>query len=219
MEDTPDIAEQPIVKDTEFTCVVDANEIVSIDNSELVNAIALLGDRVAGAMASLENTTSVLIKEPSWVSTADLLFPLFVAFIGAFSAYLFNLFHWETVKKKEKISSIGNALFVLIDEFESMSIYYWNESWCAEKRDEISTKEIQMKSKVFLMSKYIDLVTSQLKRKGSNELVKNLNSFRSEIFDVATGDGFETVTRVASKSKAMCISKMCAEIKIIISMI
>ncbi|MBQ0725278.1 MAG: hypothetical protein KBT50_09715, partial [Cycloclasticus sp.] len=84
---------------------------------------------------------------------------------------------------------------------------------------EAHTLEIQIKSNRQLTSKYIKSISLQLSGKQYDPVKKKLKDFDQEMFDLITGDGFESQSREISKSKATQISKRCVSIKAAVIML
>lgn len=117
------------------------------------------------------------------------------------------------VEKRQKISGARLALSTLISDLESVAVNYWLRDYTENDRLEIQAAEISIKTKIPLISNYTKLIAPQLGSNISASRKKKFEDFPLDIFDLATGDGFESVSKESSKSKAMKISKLCLEIK------
>lgn len=184
-----------------------------INDSKLIDAITSLNVDISEAITLLSTTLSAINTASGGITWLQLLSAIFVAFTGALSAYLFNLFHWRMVEKKQKISRTGGALNSLINELEIIAIDYWVKGYVEENKNEIHVTEISIKSKLFIISKYIKNITSKLNSNEMKSTKQKLENFNSGIFDLVTGDKFESKSRKASKSMALLISKRCSIIK------
>jgi len=145
-----------------------------------------------------------------------------VAIIGAFSAYLFNYFHWKTVKRNEHLSLMCSDLRVLISDLESISVMYWLRDYDELEKYENHISEINIKSYLKLIRENIRNLSNELNELNTfklEQLNKGLNNFSSEIYDLITGDDFESLNRKAQKNKAHQISYRCSIIKSKISTI
>lgn len=159
-----------------------------------------------------EISEGLAVVEP--LPIADWIIP---ALVGAFSAYLFNYFHWKMVEKKRGLSKIGNVLSGLIQEFQIASSNYWLNGYTKENKQQFVADEIQIISLHRSIVKHIDLLVPVLSKKGHTLVRRELIHFRSEIFDIATGGKFGSKERKASKSTAMKIHRLCADVRARIS--
>ena len=190
---------------------VDSIEAQLGNDQDLTDAVLTTGETVSEAIARLESTLSMLLSASDTITPTEIGFAVFVAFVGALSAYLFNLFHWRTVAKREKLSGVGNALTILIDKLESTAVEYWIRE-CKEENKEIDrAMEISLKTKTRLVARYVDLFVSGHKDNATWKDLQKLRSFKGEIFDVVTGEEFESRSRKASKAKALKISNLCSD--------
>ena len=190
---------------------------ITSSNESVTKEITLLSDRISDEVMHLTETISSLHVPSIGIASEQVYFAVFIAFMGAFSAYLFNLFHWVMVNKKQRKDGIGIALSVLVGELESISVTYWLNDYDKECKQKIHATEIAIKSKIRLIIRYIGILSAELNSKKSESNRKELKDFSLDIYDLVTGDDFESVSRVASKSKAIKISTKCSDIKAMIS--
>jgi len=179
--------------------------------------------------SSVENISNSLIKIESLLAKLEPaqdvitlnqgIYGLFVVLVGALSAYFFNYLHWKMESKKNKLSVLSDALSSLIDELESVSVHYWLMPYQSDSQPEAHALEIKIKANRQLASKYIRLITSRLSDKDDGLTKKELEDFDQEMFEIITGDGFESQSREVSKPKAAEISKRCVSIKAAIVML
>jgi hypothetical protein len=121
---------------------------------------------------------------------------------------LFNRFHWLWTEKKKKETESFNKLSIIIRELETLAVEYWTKDYSNDDKK----NEVYIKSKIRLIQKYIRVINTKEKS------IKNeLDGFLSDIFDLVTGDEFESKKRKSSKSKAISISYKCADIFAVIS--
>jgi len=186
-------------------------------DSNISDAVTASGENISDALLQIQTTLNSLIENSSGINSSQVIFAMFIAFIGALSAYLFNFFHWKMVEKKGKISKIAIGLSDLIHDLEEVSVSYWVCDYKEEKQQEIHVAEISIKSKRHLISKYIRIISTELNTIKTASVKQHLEEFNLDIFDLVTGDGFESKTRVASKQKAMEIAKRCSDVKAMIS--
>lgn len=128
--------------------------------------------------------------------------PIIAAIMGAFLGYYFNRYHWSWTEKKKKEADVFTNLSALISEIEALSVEYWTK----DRGEDDEKKEVYIHSKSRLLRKYVRFVDKK------HKLIKeDLDSFVSDLFDLVTGDDFESKDRKASKQKAINISYRCAD--------
>lgn len=189
-------------------------------DSEIVVAIESLGDVLGERIAHLASTVSLLAPPSDDFSLRKIFIALFVVFIGAFSAYIFNFLHWKMVDKRNKLSKIGESLNILIKDLEVCAIEYWTKDYNELEQHQINVLEISLKSRLLLIPKYILILNAELAgldRKKHTLTTNKLTEFGCQIFDLVTGGEFESKQRKASKSKAMRISSQCSNVRAKIS--
>jgi len=153
----------------------------------------------------IEMANAILYANPESHNDPKIFIPIISAIIGASSAYSFNFFHWKMVERKKKESESLSMLSTLITEIETLTVDYWTKD---------QKNEVYIKSRIRLLTKYIRLINN---KKSYKNISNDIDSFASDIFDLVTGDEFESKNRKASKPKAMSISLRCADIRAIIS--
>lgn len=176
--------------------------------TDTVSSNSLLNENIN---RSIETLNKILSSQLESSNGFHLPIPIIAAIIGAFSAYSFNYFHWKMVEKKKKNSELLLMLSTLITELETLAVNYWSRDQNKEDRKD----EVYIKSRIRLLTKYKKQIN---KNKNSNkDIIDDLESFGSDIFDLTTGDDFEMNNRKASKQKAINISYRCSDIRAIIS--
>lgn len=129
--------------------------------------------------------------------------PIISVIIGAIIGFILNQYHWKRTEKEKKNANSFTKIFTLISELESLSVGYWIKDTC---EDDVKT-EVYIKSRIRLLTNYVKSVDAK-----QVEIKTELEKFISEIFDLVTGDEFESKDRKASKSKATSISYRCTDI-------
>lgn len=133
----------------------------------------------------------------------EYLMPIISVIIGGFLGFFLNEYHRRVAEEKEKNTNFFTKIFTLISELESLSVGYWIKDTC---EDDVGT-EVYIKSRIRLLTNYVESVDAK-----RVEIKTELEKFISEIFDLVTGDEFESKDRKASKSKATSISYRCTDI-------
>ena len=176
-------------------------------SSDIVGAIHQMSHDLVGAVAVASSDASV----------EKIGFAIFVAFIGAFSAFLFNFLHWRVTQKRQDMTSLGQNLIDLIDRLETLSVEYWVASYDDSAKDALSVSEVHIKTLLRQINKYEIVLSNGLRGKKYSDVRLKLNEFSSEIYDLVTGDGFESTTREPSKMKAIKIARECSDARVAVS--
>jgi hypothetical protein len=135
---------------------------------------------------------------------------IIASIVGAFSAFIFNIFHWQIVDKRNNLTSLGKLVDSTIQELEAKAVKYWVASEAIQLEDKKSL-EIEIKSYCLLNNKLIIEFNAKISDKASISTMHSLNSFKDDIYDLVTGGEFESVSRVSEPRKAGKISKMCTK--------
>jgi len=194
----------------------DFSEAIVSSSSNISQSIRGLESVITSASESLKTTMLSVNDGMTWDT---FVFAIAVAFIGALSAFLFNYFHWVVVREKEYVSGIGGDLLELIEKIELLSLKYWVSDASNMNAGERHVSEVLMKSLLRQINSHIDLFLDVLKKDVCSKEKEGFSVFRSDIYDLVTGNGFESVERKASKSTASKISTKCSKIRIKISRI
>ncbi len=188
--------------------VITHDLLVSSEN--ISKAITVASLKIDKSIGQFEGTLLSLLS--SSTNTA-LIQMIFVAIAGAFSAYLFNWFHWRMAEKKKKVSRISSELLSVINDLESISTDYWVRGYKEEDKEDIHIKEALIKSKVKLIPRYIKIIIPELKARNIEQKKEKLENFGMNIFEWATGDDFESKNRKPLKGRASKIINKCSDIK------
>lgn len=152
---------------------------------------------------SIELLNSTLVSQSDNNSFIEPFIPLISVITGAFIGFFCNRFHWIWTEKEKKKTDSFAKIFTLINELETLSVEYWTKDHCEDDKK----NEVYIKSKIRLLTKYVRFVDAK-----QEAIKKDLDNFTSEIFDLVTGDEFESKNRKTSKKKAISISYRCADI-------
>ncbi|MCO6428078.1 hypothetical protein [Nitrosomonas communis] len=152
---------------------------------------------------SIELLNSTLVSQSENNSFIKPFIPIISVIIGVILGFISTRFHWEWTEKEKKKTDSFTKISTLISELETLSVEYWTKDHC---EDDEKT-EIYIKSKIRLLTKYVKSIDAKQKT-----IKQELDNFTSDIFDLVTGDEFESKDRRASKNKAISISYRCTDI-------
>lgn len=176
------------------------------EQTDLVNQIA--------------NATTKIIEAVNLSTNDGTLSAVFVAIVGALSAFLFNYLQQLNDRRINRIKNTSKSIVDLITSLEETSLKYWVTGYDQNKKDESSIDEARIKSLNLIIGKHIEKLLCYLsKRVKVKYNAQKLESFPSDIFGLTTGGDFESPNRIASKNTATAISKKCLEATTIIKAI
>lgn len=132
---------------------------------------------------------------------------------GAFVAYAFNLFHWFSTEKIRKTEQLCNSIYTIIDKIEDSSIRYWLTA--PDDSNGAITKQLEISIKSLLRTQ-ISLTESLAKLSKKPSRIKTLQeaqTLNNRLFELSTGDDFESKCRRVRPTRCHNISRACAEIR------
>lgn len=141
-----------------------------------------------------------------------------LALAGALSAFAFNLIQKLLDAKSVRLTKSGDAMLLLIKEFEEIAVRYWVRGHNSLNDDAESNTcdQINIKAMLMTLDKNVNLMLGNLPFKNRDSNKQKLSAFSSDVYDLASGDDFESEMRPPNKGKAFAISKRCSEAKAII---
>lgn len=141
-----------------------------------------------------------------------------LALAGAFSAFAFNLIQKLIEAKSVRLTKSGDAMLLLIKEFEEITVRYWVRGHDTSNSDVESNicDQINIKAMLMTLDKNVNIMLENLPLKNKAYNKQKLSAFSSDVYDLASGDDFESEIRPPNKGKAFAISKKCSDAKAII---
>lgn len=209
----------------------DCIETVTTLNESLSTAINTSSTNIIQSLRHLESSlvdssellsselSRTILSVNDGVTNKTLFFAIFISFIGAFSAFVFNLLYWRVIRKKQILSNLGKDLLDLIENIESLALTYWVNEYDEKETKTYHISEIEIKTSLRQLNKHVRIFSETIKGKIYSDEKNQLDSFVSNIYDLVTGDGFESKTRESSKPKAMKIARECSDARVVISLI
>lgn len=182
--------------------------------TDAAHAVNSLNGTLQAGLQQLSETLASLLGQTTTLQQIEL--GVFLAIIGAFSAFCFNYLHWKMVSRRERTQALGVALSSLIEDLEKLAVEYWTQDYSSTSQHQNQITEVHLKSKLRLVPRYVDLYVRDLRPTAEKTSKRKLKEFPSEIFDLVTGDEFESKSRNASKQKASKITFQCSDIRVVI---
>lgn len=146
-----------------------------------------------------------------WIKILEI---IFTGAIGAFSAYLFNLFHWKRVEKirlqEQKISSI----LKILEQVRVTAIKYWSSSYTDDEATKIQDEALIKILLLFQNRQLLDFCSNYQDSMMTSELHLILG-FSSEIFDLITGEDFESKSKPIDHMKCKSIASKYYKVEVI----
>lgn len=173
---------------------------------------------------SISNTSSIhlntigenLLKIQSTISSSNwdaVLIACIGAVAGAVAGFVFNWLYSIATRKRDNLSKLVDALHSHICELETVAVAYWLRSYNDSVSVELVAEEIKIKASLRVLRYLSQNFLEHVNKDKNSELEKEINKFSHDIYDVITGDEFETKNLEPSKEKAQKISVECVMIR------
>lgn len=148
-------------------------------------------------------------------TTTKIIEVLASGFFGALAAYLFNLFHWRTTEKIRKIEQLCTNISRITDKLEEETIRYWLTPPPNNDIEKALTKqlEISIKSLIRTQVSLTEKLSEISSQKNKRDALKKSKELNDRLYEIATGEEFESKSRKAKPGKCNIISRTCAEIR------
>ncbi|MDH0053813.1 hypothetical protein [Pantoea ananatis] len=138
---------------------------------------------------------------------------IWLALIGALSAFLFNIVQKRYEKSSVKLSKSGEATLSLIKELEAISVEYWLKGYDDKDIEKSQLSEINIKAMLMTLDANIKTIIDNLPMVNKTENKTYLRDFSSGIYDLASGGDFESTSRRANRRTASKIARKCSDAK------
>lgn len=175
------------------------------NDTNIVKSISIASDKITNALNHPKVTP--------FFSTA-LLIPVITGLVGASAAFFYNKLHWYSVKsREEKIKKI-DALIEIVISLEEVAVDYWMKNYAKKLSRDNKKAEIKIKSHLALINTLIkDVIDNEPSRK-QDKLRDKFIIPHGELFDLITGDDFESSSRKSNPSKSDQISSKCLKFRV-----
>lgn len=132
-------------------------------------------------------------------------------FFGALAAYFFNVIHWFTSEKIRKFDDSVTRLISQMEQLHDISIRYWSSEYQDDLTGRIQDESV-IKSLLFVYNRVITHFTSTYSDSLNSSDLHYLNASRSVIFDLVSGDSFETSAKKTDIAKCKKISSRLSKL-------
>tara|TARA_R110001592_G_scaffold127205_1_gene338837 strand:- start:5702 stop:6370 length:669 start_codon:yes stop_codon:yes gene_type:complete len=186
------------------------NNCVS-DSANLVLSDSTLAE-LEGIHKSLDSISGALLTINSF-SLSDMLLPLVGAVVGAFAAYVFNIFHWRYTRELDNRSAVVNSLREQVAALEIEAISYWIDKTDASNLKEMKLCSIKIKTCFPTMVRHLALIEDKVSGSAHEKVVSSVKDMLSELYDLVTSGDFESHGRESDDAKASKAARLCGKIQ------
>lgn len=186
-------------KESPNNSVKDINTIIEVASSNIVNAIQHPP------------------KAP--LLSSSLITALISTTCAATAAFIYNKIHWHSVVKREAKTKLLESISDVVNELRTDAISYWLKGYSKKSAKTLLEEEMRIKASLNIINSTITIYISQVSRLKRKETEQKLRAFHNELFDIITGDDFETQTRKQDKSKVSAISTKCVAFRVLLNTI
>lgn len=179
--------------------VKDINAIIETASSDIVNAI----------------------KHPpkAPLVSSSLITALISTICAATAAFIYNKIHWYSVVKRETRTNLLESISDVVNELRTDAISYWLKGYSRKSAKSLLEEEMRIKASLNIINSTITIYASKISRRKKKDIEPKLRAFHDELFDIITGDDFETQGRKQDKGKVSAISTKCVAFRVMLNTI
>ncbi|MBO2617670.1 MULTISPECIES: hypothetical protein [Shewanella] len=195
-------------------------------NSELISLKKIINQQgnityeLLGAYErEIAKTNNHLIKIDKTISSIpDGSYPLTIisgllsACVAAGAAFLLNYLFWRKIRKHNRVSHFAQLSIEHLDLFEKITTEYWSTGYNKNRIAKNKILEARIKSNFIVLKTCLEEFKKRVPDKFQNDK-KIITTFIEDIFEIATGDQFESSQRKPNLSLSKRISVSCSSIK------
>lgn len=130
-------------------------------------------------------------------------------FVGALAAYLFNLFHWKTTERLRKLELVSQSIIDNTVKIEHAAVEYWLSGSGQNEQEKLRLKhlEITIKSLLLNQNSSTSKLISICRIRKQAEIAESIKKMNNRLYDLATGEEFESAQKPSRPSKCNRITK------------
>ncbi|CAI1056738.1 Uncharacterised protein [Serratia quinivorans] len=171
---------------------------------------------IAMAIENSSKNITYAISHPAstpFVSTS-LYIALLTAICSTTAAFIYNKLHWKAVTARESRIKAAESIIELLIVLDEIAVDYWIKNYSKRYSRDNTKCEIKIKSCLMLINTLIPSLVLKI-NKGEQLFYKNkFEGYHEELFDLITGDDFETTSRKSNLTKAAKISNRCLQFRV-----
>lgn len=179
--------------------VKDINTIIETASSDIVRAI--------------ENPPKAPLVSSSLITA------LISTTCAATAAFIYNKIHWHSVVKRETRTKLLESISDVVNELRTDAISYWLKGYSKKAAKSLLEEEMRIKSSLSIINSTITIYASKISKRRRKEIEPKLRAFHDELYDIVTGDDFETQVRKQDKGKVSAISTKCVAFRVMLNTI
>ncbi len=194
--------------------------IVKTDNSEVLSSnhpVKDIGTVIEVASSNIVDAIQNPPKAP--LLSSSLITALISTTCAATAAFIYNKIHWRSVVKREAKTKLLESISDVVNELRTDAISYWLKGYSKKSAKSLLEEEMRIKASLNIINSTITIYVSQVSRLKRKEIESKLRGFHNELFDIITGDDFETQTRKQDKGKVSAISTKCVAFRVLLNTI
>lgn len=194
--------------------------IVKRDDSGALNSnhpVKDIGAIIEVASSSIVDAIQNPPKAP--LVSSSLITALISTTCAATAAFIYNKIHWHSVIKREAKTKLLESISDVVNELRTDAISYWLKGYSKKSAKSLLEEEMRIKASLNIINSTITIYVSQVSKFKRKEIESKLRGFHNELFDIITGDDFETQTRKQDKSKVSAISTKCVAFRVLLNTI
>lgn len=147
----------------------------------------------------------------SWFA---LLIPVVTGLVVASAAFLYNKLHWYSVRKRESRIKVAESMIDLVTTLDEIAVDYWLKNFSKRFSRESKMCEIKIKAHLNLFNSLVPSLCSEIASGKREENKTMFEGLHSEIYDLITGDDFESTSRKSDRVKADKISNKLLKLRV-----
>lgn len=151
--------------------------------------------------------------------SASLITALISTTCAATAAFAYNKIHWHSVVKRETRIKLLESISDVVSELRTDAISYWLKGYSKKSAKTLLEEEMRIKASLSIINSTITIYSSKISRRRRKEIESKLREFHDELYDVITGDDFETQVRRQDKGKVSAISTKCVAFRVMLNSI
>ncbi|HGO5343794.1 hypothetical protein [Raoultella planticola] len=194
--------------------------IVKTDDSEVLSSNHPVKDIGAIIEVASSNIVDAIQNPPKApLVSSSLITALISTTCAATAAFIYNKIHWHSVIKREAKTKLLESISDVVNELRTDAISYWLKGYSKKSAKSLLEEEMRIKASLNIINSTITIYVAQVSKLKRKEIELKLRGFHNELFDIITGDDFETQTRKQDKGKVSAISTKCVAFRVLLNTI
>ncbi|HEI2495089.1 TPA: hypothetical protein SI539_001056 [Escherichia coli] len=190
------------------------------DNEEGLSATHAVKDINTIIEVASSNIVDAIRHPPETpILSSSLITALISTICAATAAFVYNKVHWRSVVKRETKTKLLESISDVVNELRSDAISYWLKGYSKKSAKSLLEEEMRIKASLNIINSTITIYVQQESRWKRKDIEAQLRVFHDELFDIITGDDFESQARKQDKAKVSAISTKCVAFRVLLNTI